>query len=59
MLALVTLAHCYILFDKIRFSVRNNAMWNAVMVYKAFSEILGGSVARLCTDREGKPLSKT
>lgn len=59
MLALVTLAHCYILFDKIRFSIRNNALWKAIMVYKAFSEILEGSVARLFTDREGKPLSRT
>lgn len=59
MLALVALAHRYILFDKIRFPIRSNAIWNATMVHKAFSEILEGSVARQLIDREGKSLSRT
>ena len=51
----MALAHRYILFDKIRFSIRSNALWNVIMVYKAFSEILESRVARLFIDRKENP----
>ena len=33
-------------------------MWNAVMVYKAFSELLDGGAARNITGKEGKSVSR-